>query len=246
MLNLTAMSHFPSGPHFRRWCGIFKAPPLSNLFIFRGFPAVIYLVVCMENTTASPPAQCCMFWTGLPDDSCSHNAVQLVCLFLPCFFSSPSHLSLEFLPRPLGLQRFEHILFKQFCKSYYSAAVIYSRITIFRVKEGFWYGTKMGTNAVKEKKGGKKRNVGTQKRRKGGKKPHERWSLKINEKIGNPWVTAWIKENQYLLLNSLGPSKILEMNKSCEFCCQYHPCLLRGLVLQSLKYKIRWQKLWKL
>lgn len=42
----------------------------------------------------------------------------------------------------------------------------------------------MGTNAVKKKK--RERNVGTQKRRKGGKKPHERWSLKINEKIGNP------------------------------------------------------------
>lgn len=175
-----------------------------------------------------------MFWTGVPDDSCSYNAVELVRLFLLCPFSSSSCLLLEFLSRPLG-QRFEHILFKQFCKSYYSAAVIYSRITIFRVKEGFWYGAKMDTNAVKERK---KSKVDTQKRRKRGKKPHERWSLKINEKIGNPWVTAWIKENQYLLSIHLGLQKSLKWTKVVNFVANIIHVFSSGLVLLSLKYKL--------
>lgn len=41
---------------------------------------------------------------------------------------------------PLGLDGFWHILFKCFRKAYYSAAVIYGWITIFRVKEGLGCG----------------------------------------------------------------------------------------------------------
>lgn len=66
--------------------------------------------------------------------------------------------------------------------------MIYSRITIFRVKKDSDTG-RNEYNAVRGKK--------EKEKRKGVKKtPHE-LSLKINEKIGNPRVTAWKKENQY-------------------------------------------------
>lgn len=228
-------------------------PALSNLFIFwlpvhlpllfiflsAGFPLVQYIywnVSISQSVNVSPPALRCMFWTGAPDDSCSHN--QLVRPFLLCPFFASLHPSLEFLPRPLGLQQFEHILFKQFCKSYYSAAVIYSRITIFRVKEGFWYGKKMGTNAVKEKKKERKKEKSVPKREeREGKKPHERWSLKMNEKICNPWVTAWIKENQYLLSIHLGLQKSLKWTKVVNSVANIVHVFSSDLVLLSLKYK---------
>jgi len=72
----------------------------------------------------------------------------------------------------------------------------------------------MGTIAVRIKKKGKR------KEERG--KTHMSLSLKINEKIGNPRVTAWEKRKINTSLNSPGPSRILETNKSCEICCQYH------------------------
>lgn len=69
--------------------------------------------------------------------------------------------------------------------------MIYSRIAIFRVKKDSDTGMNE-YNAVRGKKKGRKEKE----KRKGVKKnPHE-LSLKINEKIGNPRVTAWKKENQ--------------------------------------------------
>lgn len=53
---------------------------------------------------------------------------------------------------------------------------------------------RMGTMLLEKKKKSRKEKE----KRKGVKKKKHELSLKINEKIGNPRVTAWKKENQYL------------------------------------------------
>lgn len=148
LFNLTALNHFifillfSSFNSFRfpfqKISEISKVPPVSNEFICNVFIAIIYLAICMfpfsavylikrlhiiVRTRLLPLQRCA---------ACSEQVFQMIhvltmqCNWSVCPFSSSSHFSLEFPPRPLGLQRFEHILFKQFCKSYYSAAVIYS------------------------------------------------------------------------------------------------------------------------